>query len=74
MVKNDPDKEAKSKNAGRLKSADRVPFLLRAWWLRDHREYQDVNWPAETGITSPLWSLHSDPLCDMGNLDYSYDE
>lgn len=54
----------------REQAADRVPFFLRAWWLREFK--QETNWKVSTHkfITGPLWSSHSDPLCDQGNLDF----
>ena len=54
----------------RLETAEQVPFVLRAWWLREFKEYRDIGWCGEPSITGPLWSNYSDPLCDMGSLDY----
>lgn len=54
----------------RLKTAAEVPFALRAWWLREFMEYSDLIWCGDARITGPLWSNYSDPLCDMGSLDY----
>ncbi|GEM_PF-2677041 len=59
--------------ARRLAAADRVPFVLRAWWLREFAEYADCQWLIDQSITGPLWSSYTDPLCDMGSLDYFYE-
>ena len=54
----------------RLSAGDRVPFLLRAWWLRDFKEYEDIEWYGDPSTTGPLWTPYTDPLCDTGGLDY----
>jgi hypothetical protein len=51
--------------------ADRLPFVLRAWWLRNYKEYESVEWYTDPTVTGSLWSLYSDPLCDQGNMDYA---
>ncbi len=56
----------------REERADQLPFFLRAWWMRDYLESDGLQWTADSGVTSPLWSLHSDPLCDVGSVDQSY--
>lgn len=66
--------EAEGTHAHRLRLADRVPFVLRAWCLRDFKEYSDLRWLRDSSITAPLWSPYSDPLCDMGSLDYAYEQ
>lgn len=65
--------EPSDSSSSRSQAADRVPFILRAWWLREFKEYADLSWHKEQGVTGPLWSIYSDPLCDMGSLDYSYE-
>lgn len=54
----------------RLLTASAVPFILRAWWLREFQEYMDVDWWEDLRITGPVWSRYSDPLCDTGSLDH----
>jgi len=49
--------------------ADLVPFFLRAWWLRDRVENEDVNFGEYSNSTLPLFALHSDPMCDASNID-----
>ncbi|MBS1955901.1 MAG: hypothetical protein JST89_17080 [Cyanobacteria bacterium SZAS-4] len=56
----------------RQERADQLPFFLRAWWMRDFLESEGLLWTADAGVTSPLWSLYSDPLCDVGSVDQSY--
>ncbi len=55
-----------------LSTASYVPFALRAWWLREFKEYSDLDWCGEAQITGPLWSSYSDPLCDSGSLDFGF--
>lgn len=57
----------------RHRRASQLPFIVRAWFLRNHEESKDIPWRDEPYTTGPLWSLHSDPLCDLAGLDYSYD-
>jgi hypothetical protein len=66
--------EAEGIQARRLRLADRIPFVLRAWWLRDFKEYSDLRWHTDSSVTAPLWSSYSDPLCDTGSLDYAYEQ
>lgn len=50
--------------------ADRVPFILRAWWLKDYdREERHQFFEDASLLTLPLWSLHSDPKCDAASVD-----
>jgi len=63
---------ASEKVLSRQEEADELPFFLRAWWLRNFIENEGLVWTKESGVTSPLWSLHSDPLCDVGTVDQSY--
>lgn len=53
----------------RRATAAAVPFLLRAWWLRDFEESSDIDWHESGYVTGPIWSLHSDPLCDASAID-----
>lgn len=56
----------------RQRQADDLPFFLRAWWLRNFLEAEGLVWSQDLGITSPLWSLYSDPLCDVGSVDQKF--
>jgi hypothetical protein len=49
--------------------ADLLPFFLRAWWLRDRVENQDINFGEHSNATLPLFALYSDPMCDASNID-----
>jgi hypothetical protein len=49
--------------------AGALPFFLRAWWLRDRLENASLVFGDDDGLTLPLWSLHSDPICDAANSD-----
>lgn len=60
---------ARSSSKRRLELADAVPFFLRAWWLRDRVENSSISFGAFPSASLPLWSLHSDPICDAANLD-----
>jgi hypothetical protein len=53
----------------RAKVAHTLPFILRAWWLRDRIGFEDLNFGEPVDATLPLWSLHSDPICDAANMD-----
>jgi hypothetical protein len=69
---NNMTSQKKASALGRYEMAQALPFMLRAWWLRDMEEYADVTLDGEVPLTlTPLWSLHSDPICDAGNLDLS---
>lgn len=57
----------------RQEIARQLPFLLRAWWLRESKEFQNSAWQEDPYITGPVWSSYSDPMCDMAGLDYAYD-
>jgi hypothetical protein len=46
----------------RTEAAELVPFLVRAWWLRDRIGYQDVNFGEHCSSTLPLFALYSDPM------------
>jgi hypothetical protein len=56
-------------SALRENQANEMPFILRAWWLRNFLEAEGLVWAPDLGVTSPLWSLYSDPMCDVGSLD-----
>ncbi|HEY9732627.1 MAG TPA: hypothetical protein V6C89_11985 [Drouetiella sp.] len=58
--------------ATRQEQAAELPFFLRAWWLRNFLENEGLVWTKDSGVTSPVWSLHSDPMCDVGSVDQSY--
>jgi hypothetical protein len=47
-----------------------VPFVLRAWVLRDREENSSLNFGDNSTQTLPLFSLYSDPLCDAANMDF----
>jgi hypothetical protein len=71
----DSDVQNQSKElSSRKSSAQQLPFLLRAWWLREFQESKDFAWRQEPYITGPVWSTYADPLCQMSGLDYSYDQ
>lgn len=54
----------------RQSCADRLPFFLRAWWLREFEESCDLTWPEPGQVTGAVWSRHSDPLCDAAGVDF----
>jgi hypothetical protein len=49
--------------------AKQLPFGLRAWWLRDFEETSDLSFGTMNSLSVPIYCLHSDPLCDVGNMD-----
>ncbi len=50
-------------------TVSQVPFFLRAWWLREYKVSDDS--PTDPAwVTLPLWSSHTDPICDAVCLDY----
>ena len=53
----------------RAEVADQLPFFLRAWWLRDRIETEGLGFGEGGAATTPLWLLHSDPICDAANID-----
>lgn len=71
MTEPTPDAEILLDSSLREKDADELPFLLRAWWLRNYLEYDGLVWSSDLGVTSPLWSLYSDPMCDISSVDQS---
>jgi len=55
----------------RKESADRIPFILRSWWLRDFADEYDQQFFEDPGLLSlPLWTLHTDPKCDTSSVDF----
>jgi hypothetical protein len=50
-------------------SAQRVPFFLRAWWLRDYQETADLTFAEAGAVTGGIWAMYADPLCDLSNWD-----
>lgn len=56
----------------RLADGLRVPFVIRAWWLREFEECEGVQWNNDL-VVSNLWSSYSDPICDLGGVD-DFDE
>jgi hypothetical protein len=57
-----------SNDAKRYADSFLVPFVLRAWWLREFEESKELQW-CDDAVVSQLWSNYSDPLCDMGELE-----
>ena len=54
----------------RLQAANRVPFMIRAWWLRDFQEYSHINWPIDKDLAASTWSPSTDPICDLAEAQY----
>lgn len=54
----------------RVRIAKRLPFALHAWWMREHRQGEGLTLGMLDTITTPLQCMHSDPVCDLGNLDF----
>lgn len=52
----------------RLRVADQIPFFMRIWWLRDFDDNHEIAGDGDAK-TLPLSCLHSDPLCDVSNID-----
>lgn len=57
----------------RVQIADALPFVARAWWLRDLQENSELISSFDSTVTAPIWSSYSDPICDLAGLDYAYD-
>lgn len=55
------------------RQADSLPFLIRAWWLRDYEESRELQWGVDVQLKAPLWSKYSDPMCDLAGSEY-FDE
>ena len=75
----EPDDEAVSAPSAQPRScvqsravlAGQVPFFLRVWLLRDRVENEHLVFGEHSLATLPLFSMHSDPLCDSANMDVS---
>lgn len=63
------ERSVRSDCVRRAELADLVPFFLRAWWLRDRAGFENLEFGLAGESTHPLWSLHSDPICDAANVD-----
>ncbi|MBS1955865.1 MAG: hypothetical protein JST89_16900 [Cyanobacteria bacterium SZAS-4] len=59
----------RSDSVRRAEYGGTVPFFLRSWWLRDRVGFEDIEFGIGSTATHPLWSLHSDPICDAANID-----
>jgi hypothetical protein len=68
-VKVDPEIAAQKNAELREEEASEMPFILRTWWLRNFVEAEGLVWSKDLGVTSALWSLYSDPMCDVGSVD-----
>lgn len=64
------DEEAKN---NLLRTAEVVPFILRGWWLRELEPQDHLDLNANLETTGPSWSTYTDPLCDMGSIDFAYE-
>ncbi len=64
-----PEVSIRSDSVRRAEVAESLPFFLRNWWLRDRVGFEDVEFGSGGNATHPLWSLHSDPICDAANID-----
>jgi hypothetical protein len=64
------DAEAQAPVTSRQSQADRLPFFLRAWWLRDFELDEELVWPESSHVTGAVWSTQSDPLSDVAGIDY----
>jgi hypothetical protein len=53
----------------RAKSANLVPFFMRAWWLKDFVESEAISFGEHSTRTSLMFSTHTDPMCDASNTD-----
>ncbi len=54
----------------KIEHASKVPLFLRAWWLRDFADTPELDWGEPSHITQPLFSVYSDPICDLSNIDF----
>jgi len=64
-----PQQPQLSPITSRKELAERAPFFLRVWLLREHVEGKHFpNYGADLH-TLPLGSQYSDPLCDVGSSD-----
>jgi len=53
-------------------AGEKLPFILRAWWMRHYQESEDLmfDFQMPLGQTRPPYCMFSDPLCDSGNMDF----
>jgi hypothetical protein len=64
-------KSSPSTLSRRKEQSDQVPFILRSWWMRDFADEFDQQFFEDPSLLSlPIWSLHSDPKCDTGGVDF----
>jgi hypothetical protein len=56
-------------STSRTELAERLPFFLRRWWLRDHVGGGAFPSFGSELHTLPLGSQYSDPFCDVGSSD-----
>lgn len=56
----------------RQRQADQIPFFLRTWWLKEFNSTADVTFAEGAAHTGGIWSMYSDPLCDVGNWDLPF--
>lgn len=49
--------------------ADKVPFFLRLWWLREDSANEHLIRLVNQMFTTPVATPYSDPLCDAGSAD-----
>ena len=62
------DGTVSSPDEKRFTDSFRIPFLIRAWWLREFDESKEFPWYQDT-VAPALWSSYSDPMCDLGAID-----
>ncbi len=69
----DNDQQTLTPTQLRKEQAEKIPFVLRAWWMRDFAEEFDQMFFEDAGLLSlPIWSLHTDPKCDTSSIDIDY--
>jgi len=49
--------------------ADKIPFFLRLWWLREDSGNEHFITLGNQMFTTPVGTPYSDPLCDAGSAD-----
>ncbi len=59
--------KAKTFESRRLSDSLHVPFVIRAWWLREFEAIEEVEWNNDV-VAPTLWSSYSDPMCDLGGI------
>lgn len=55
----------------RRELANKVPFFLRLWWLREDFANEHLIRLGNQAFTTPVGTPYSDPLCDAGSADLS---